>query len=326
MTTQLVSLQYNDQISVDFTNDVWFNATAVAKNFGKLPNEWLRLESTQDYIQKLTNFLLRENPAIKNDEFSLLKTQRGRHNSGTWFHPKLAVAFARWLDTDFAIWCDMQIEKLLHPKPYGLVDLAPVTKTQYGILSAIVSEIATSSGKEGTTKVALWSRFSNHFNLGSAKDLPAIKFDEAKAYLENLKAEYERGFTLAVVKKDDLLALGYDSETKMFAVKVLPAPVQKQLPVTSIPDDMVMISAKRFIELENFSISNDYYFRQLPPKRTNVKEMLECLDVGMNLITDALDDLVLERKNIDRAVDKILKGLLAMRRYQPKHMQADYCG
>ena len=32
---------------------------------------------------------------------------------GTWLHPKLAVAFARWCDIDFALWCDEQIEALI---------------------------------------------------------------------------------------------------------------------------------------------------------------------------------------------------------------------
>jgi hypothetical protein len=28
-------------------------------------------------------------------------------------HPKLAVVFARWLDVQFSVWCDLQIDKLL---------------------------------------------------------------------------------------------------------------------------------------------------------------------------------------------------------------------
>ncbi|CAN0570007.1 unnamed protein product, partial [Ectocarpus sp. 12 AP-2014] len=33
---------------------------------------------------------------------------------GTWLHPKLAVPFARWLSVDFKIWCDEQIDRLIH--------------------------------------------------------------------------------------------------------------------------------------------------------------------------------------------------------------------
>jgi hypothetical protein len=47
-------------------------------------------------------------------------TKRGSPDTGggTWLHPKLAVAFARWLNVRFGIWCDQQIDGLLrgqHP-------------------------------------------------------------------------------------------------------------------------------------------------------------------------------------------------------------------
>ena len=35
-------------------------------------------------------------------------------NGGTWLHPKLAIVFARWLNTKFAVWCDLKIEAILH--------------------------------------------------------------------------------------------------------------------------------------------------------------------------------------------------------------------
>ena len=41
-----------------------------------------------------------------------IKARRG-NAGGTWLHPKLAVAFARWCDIDFALWCDEQIEALI---------------------------------------------------------------------------------------------------------------------------------------------------------------------------------------------------------------------
>lgn len=45
--------------------------------------------------------------------FGLVKAERGGKTPGTWLHPKLAVAFARWLDDDFAVWCDLHIDALL---------------------------------------------------------------------------------------------------------------------------------------------------------------------------------------------------------------------
>lgn len=45
-----------------------------------------------------------------------VKTHKGGNDlskQGTWLHPKLAVAFARWCDVDFAVWCDEQISNLI---------------------------------------------------------------------------------------------------------------------------------------------------------------------------------------------------------------------
>lgn len=55
-----------------------------AAHYGKRPVDWLALESTQEYVATLCE--------LSNcEKSSLLKTKAGRHNGGTWFHPKLAV-------------------------------------------------------------------------------------------------------------------------------------------------------------------------------------------------------------------------------------------
>ncbi len=97
-----------DGMQVDFTGDGWFNATAVAAKFGKRPVDWLKLPETKRYIAALAK---RGN--VKESHFA--RTRRGGRmgEAGTWLHPKLGVAFARWLDLDFAIWCDEQIDRLL---------------------------------------------------------------------------------------------------------------------------------------------------------------------------------------------------------------------
>nr|WP_244165640.1 KilA-N domain-containing protein [Pasteurella testudinis] len=100
----IITAHYNGT-EVFFQNDAFLNATAIAKHFNKLPNEWLRLDSTQEYIELLCKKLNTEKSRI-------LKTTRGV-NGGTWLHRRLAVAFARWLNVDFAIWCDEQIENIL---------------------------------------------------------------------------------------------------------------------------------------------------------------------------------------------------------------------
>lgn len=54
----------------------------------------------------------------------LIRTVLGR-NGGTWLNPKLAVAFARWLDDDFGVLCDAQIDAILRgaiPAPQPVIE------------------------------------------------------------------------------------------------------------------------------------------------------------------------------------------------------------
>lgn len=82
------------------------NATEMAKVFGKRPNDFLVLPTTEKYINALiTRYSC-------NKDF-IVKKVRGRYNSGTWMHEKLALKFAAWLNVDFELWVFDKIEELL---------------------------------------------------------------------------------------------------------------------------------------------------------------------------------------------------------------------
>ncbi len=101
---------------VSFNTDGWLHATKIAERFGKRLDHWLENAETLEYVRALDEIQNpgAELPAISNTRNSgYLKTRRG-NNGGTWLHPKLAVMFARWLDAKFAVWCDMQIDALIH--------------------------------------------------------------------------------------------------------------------------------------------------------------------------------------------------------------------
>jgi len=109
MKSNVIKLDYRG-LETGFTDNGWFGATAAAERYGKTPHEWLRLPATQDYLRALER---------KYGKIPFLKTKRGQHGGGTWLHPKLAVRFAQWLDADFAVWCDEQIDELIrgeHPR------------------------------------------------------------------------------------------------------------------------------------------------------------------------------------------------------------------
>jgi hypothetical protein len=70
-----------------------------------------------------------------------------------------------------------------------LVDLpSTIAPHQQHALQVIV---ARKSGANGPIRAMLWSRFNNHFRLGSYKQLPAEKFDEAVIYLESIKTAHD---------------------------------------------------------------------------------------------------------------------------------------
>ncbi|MEG2273444.1 MAG: KilA-N domain-containing protein [Acinetobacter sp.] len=104
---ELITSQYNG-VDCHFNDDGWFNATVAASRYNKSVHDWVRLPDTQKYLDALSR---------KYGKIPYLKTKRG-NNGGTWLHPKLAVRFTQWLDIDFSIWCDEQIDQLLrgtHP-------------------------------------------------------------------------------------------------------------------------------------------------------------------------------------------------------------------
>lgn len=105
----VIPFNYQGQ-AVRFNSDGWINATDVAKRYGKRPVDWLKQDETRQYLAALGE-------ALNCDPESLLETKRGRYQSGTWLHPKLGVAFARWLDMKFSVWCDLHIDALLHGEP-----------------------------------------------------------------------------------------------------------------------------------------------------------------------------------------------------------------
>lgn len=91
-------------LEVPFDGETYINATEAAKAWNKRPETWLKTNHTKDYISALKSVL---------PEIELVIVQNGGTTPGTWLHPKLAIAFSRWLDPKFAVWCDQKIENLL---------------------------------------------------------------------------------------------------------------------------------------------------------------------------------------------------------------------
>jgi hypothetical protein len=139
----LIAISYDDK-EISFSEGGWFNATAAAAYFGKRVADWIENKDTQNYILILSETL--EVP-----KKALLKVKRGGKgkSDATWFHPKLAVPFARWLDVKFAIWCDCEIDKLIrgnHPR-FDWKRVRHEATSSYKVMNAVLQLVRQNNGK-----------------------------------------------------------------------------------------------------------------------------------------------------------------------------------
>ena len=145
-TKDMVRCQYNGS-PVTFTADGWFNANEIADNFGKSPTEWLRLPTTREYVARLES---------RYGKIPYVRTTRNRadRGGGTWLHPRLAVRFAQWLDVDFSIWCDEQIEQILsgsHPH-HDWKKCRHQASASHKVMAMIVQKNCERAGKQAAPR------------------------------------------------------------------------------------------------------------------------------------------------------------------------------
>jgi hypothetical protein len=79
------------------TDDLFFNATEIAKQFGKKPDDFLRLESTKEYINEIMQDSQVGNSRLEN----LVRITHGGKYRGTWLHKELAFEFFGWCSAAF---------------------------------------------------------------------------------------------------------------------------------------------------------------------------------------------------------------------------------
>lgn len=125
--------------------------TKAAKEFGKELQVFLRREDVREYTQELEKVVEKSYLVSDTDKSQLIIVQRGNGNLpqvGTWAHPKLAVFFARWLDTRFAVACDAmsiiknfqskELLKVLYIIPKHYVELKSVCRNIPSLLHVII--------------------------------------------------------------------------------------------------------------------------------------------------------------------------------------------
>lgn len=140
----LQTFQYqNSPITFSKDGEVMVNATQMAKPFGKLPADFLRLDQTQDFISALANRYGKSH--ITNPNTTFYEVIKGNFSDGrtqgTWMHQKLALKFAGWLSPEFELWVYDRIEELLTT---GKTELAPKSKEALWLeaLNSLTQEVS----------------------------------------------------------------------------------------------------------------------------------------------------------------------------------------
>lgn len=148
---------------------VMVSATEMAKPFGKEAKDWLKNQSTKEFINELAN--------VRNLLFAdLVQVKQGspENGGGTWFHEDVALEFARWLSPKFAIWCNDRIKELVR---YGMTATAPTLEAMLDNPDLVIG-LATklkAAREENARQTAMLAAQ----NAKIAADAPKVLFAEA---------------------------------------------------------------------------------------------------------------------------------------------------
>lgn len=99
----------NKIITVDLSEltnkeNLYFNATEIAKQFDTEVRKYLNNQKVKEYIEARLIQLNSGTPKWAYED--LIKTTKGGKYQGTWLHNSLAIDFARWVNPAFAVQLD----------------------------------------------------------------------------------------------------------------------------------------------------------------------------------------------------------------------------
>ncbi|MEE6029840.1 KilA-N domain-containing protein [Avibacterium paragallinarum] len=192
--SNIITADYNGT-QVFFQDDAYLNATAIAKRFNKRPNDWLTLPTTQEYIEALSKAETRKSGnATKVEKSHFVKTVRGGKNlskQGTWLHRRLAVPFARWLNVEFAIWCDEEIEKILiGQKQANLLTTENDTITPEE-QRLIQNAVAATHQRTKMSYGEIWARVKNKFAVAKYEQIKRKDHRDVMIYIASMHTMQE---------------------------------------------------------------------------------------------------------------------------------------
>jgi hypothetical protein len=144
-TEQLKEAMYQDSLIHFALNpskeDVMVNATEMAKIFEKRVDHFTRSDHAKKYIK----FLSERTP---NGGRSNKKIVDNRGHVGIYFHRKLAIKFAMWLDDEFFDWVIDTIDEILHGKIEPIKNSFEKIKTAEQKLNSAIEKAKRDGNKD----------------------------------------------------------------------------------------------------------------------------------------------------------------------------------
>ena len=180
MHNSIISKVFNgSEMFFDKINgELYLNATKTAKHFNKRVDKWKENSQTVEYLKALSNCPLK-------GKLEFIISKEGRYG-GTWIHKKLIIFFARWLNSDFAVWCDTQIDEIIK----GKAEISKLIQQRTDLISVSTEEMEKEfKALEFVFKNSNISESEKQFLINQVSQ--KINF----ANLEKLK-EYKEVFTL----------------------------------------------------------------------------------------------------------------------------------
>ena len=161
--------QYNGNPITFYKGDnVMVNATEMAKPFGKLVGDWIRLKTTTEFAEALS-------ADMQIPISALIQVVKGGNNEqGTWMHEDIALEFARWLSPAFAIWCNKRIKELLQ---YGMTATQPTLEQMINNPDLVIS-LATQLKSEREEKQRIETE-NLYLKEQNEAQRPAVIFTES---------------------------------------------------------------------------------------------------------------------------------------------------
>lgn len=129
-TLQIAEINHHAFAVELFSGNASVNLTQMSKPFGrsKRPEVWLKTQESKDYIDSVS-------VALKSATVDLVKVKRGGGPGmqGTWCYDyRIAMRFAQWLSTDFAIAVDDLLVRLLTKQAIFAHEFNGVPPVAYG--------------------------------------------------------------------------------------------------------------------------------------------------------------------------------------------------